>query len=98
MTTLKEEAQAYEPKRTLNIADLDRVDISFPIEQRTGTDKEGKEFRYKVMVVNNVEYRVPYTVLDEIKKMLSLKPDITHVKVNQTGSGLNTRYSVKLVQ
>jgi len=96
MTTLKEEAQAYEPKRTLNIADLDRVDISLPVEERVGTDKEGKDFRYKVMVANDIEYRVPYTVLDEIKKMLALKSDITHVKVKQTGSGLNTRYSVNV--
>ena len=96
MTTLREEAQAYQPKQTLNIADLDIVDLSFPIENRTGTDKEGKEFKYKVMVVNEIEYRTPWTVLEEIKKMLKLKPELTHVKVNQTGSGLNTRYSVEL--
>lgn len=96
MATLREEAQAYQPKQTLNIADLDRVDLSFPIENRTGTDKEGKEFKYKVMVVNEIEYRTPWTVLEEIKKMLKLKPELTHVKVNQTGSGLNTRYSVEL--
>lgn len=94
MTTLKEEAQAYEPKRTLNIADLDRVDLSFPMEERSGTDKDGKPYNYKVMVVNGIDYRVPFTVLDEIKKMLALKPDLTHVKVTQSGSGLNTRYSV----
>jgi hypothetical protein len=94
MTTLKEEAQACEPKRTLNIADLDRVDISLPVEDRVGTDKDGKEFRYKVMVENGIDYRVPFTVLEEIKKMLTLKSDLTHVKVTQSGSGLNTRYSV----
>lgn len=94
MTTLKEEAQAYEPKKTLNIADLDRVDLTFPLEERTGTDKDGKSFDYKVMVANGQEYRVPNTVLEEIKKMLALKPDLTHVKVTQSGSGLNTRYSV----
>jgi len=96
MGTLKEEAQAYQPKQTLNIADLDRVDLSFPIEDRSSTDKEGKEYNYKVMVVNGIEYRTPWTVLEEIKKMLSLKPDLTHVKVSQTGSGLNTRYQVKV--
>ena len=97
MTTLKEQAQSYEQKRTLNIADLDRVDLTWTVEERTGTDKEGKTFNYKVMVVNSQEYRVPNTVLEEIKKMLSLKPDLAFVNVTQTGSGLSTRYSVSAI-
>lgn len=94
MATLKEEAEAYEPKVTLNIADLDKVDLSFPMQDREGTDKDNKPYKYKVMVVNEIEYRVPVTVLEEIKKMLTLKSDLTHVKVTKSGSGLNTRYSV----
>lgn len=94
MVSLKEEAQAYQPKTTLNITDLERVDLTFPVEEREGTDKEGKPFSYKVMVANGIEYRVPNSVLEEIKKMLELKPDLTHVKVTSTGTGLSTRYSV----
>jgi hypothetical protein len=98
MASIKEEAERYEPKQTLNIADLDRVDLSFPLEPRTGTDKDGKEFNYKVMVANGQEYRVPNTVLEEIKKMLDLKPDLKAVKVEKSGSGLSTRYTVKKVE
>ncbi len=98
MATFKETAQAYEPKQTLNIADLDRVNLSFPMEDRVGTDTEGKDFNYKVMVANNQEYRVPNTVLEEVKKILELKPDVKFVKVTKTGSGLATRYSVKVSQ
>jgi hypothetical protein len=98
MASIKEEAERYEPKQTLNIADLDRVDLSFPLEPRTGTDKDGKEFDYKVMVANGQEYRVPNTVLEEIKKMLDLKPDLKAVKVEKSGSGLSTRYTVKKVE
>jgi len=98
MVNLKEEAQAYEPKQTLNIADLDRVDLSFPIEEREGTDSEGKTFKYKVMIANGLEYRVPNTVLEKIKEMLDLKSDLTHVRVEKTGTGLATRYSVKKVE
>ncbi len=98
MVSLKEEAQAYTPKLTLNIADLDKVDLSFPIEERTGTDSTGKEFNYKVMVANGQEYRVPNTVLEEIKKMLDLKPDLKIVKVEKSGSGLSTRYIVKKIE
>jgi hypothetical protein len=98
MASLKEEAQAYEPKQTLNIADLYRVDLSFPLEDRTGTDKDGKEFKYKVMIANGQEFRVPNTVLEEIQKMLDLKPDLKFVKVEKSGTGLSTRYTVKKVE
>lgn len=96
--TLREESEAYEPKKTLNIADLDRVDLNWPIEDRTGEDKEGEKFAYKVMIVNNIEYRVPVSVLEEIKKMLDLKPDLKYVKVEKSGSGLGTKYSVRKVE
>lgn len=105
MTSLKEKAQAYEPKVTLNIADLDKVDLSFPIETREGTatkkDSEGNEYEenytYEVMVVNEMEYRVPNKVLEEIKKMMELRSDLTHIKVTKTGEGVKTRYEVKAI-
>lgn len=96
--TLREESVAYEPKKTLNIADLDRVNLSWNMEDRIGTDSEGKEFEYKVLIVNGIEYRVPNSVLEEIKKMLDLKPDLRFVKVEKSGSGLGTKYSVKKVE
>ena len=98
MGSLKDEAKAYEPKQTFNIADLDRVDLSFPIEDRVGKDKNDKEFNYKVLVINNQEFRVPNTVLEKIKEMLDLKPDLKFVRVEKSGSGLNTKYSVKKVE
>ncbi|MEA3413900.1 MAG: hypothetical protein U9Q99_00025 [Nanoarchaeota archaeon] len=97
MASLKQEAKDYIPKQTLNIADLDRVDISFPLVEKTGIDKDGKEFEYKVMVVNEQEYRVPNSVLEEIKKILDLKPEVNFVNVSKSGSGMATRYNVKVV-
>ena len=103
---LKEAAQAYEPKITLNIADLDRVDLTFPIETRSGKstkqDAEGKDYEEsytkKVMIVNEQEYYVPNIVLEEIKKMAELVPELQFVKVEKTGSGYGTKYSVKKVE
>jgi len=94
-TTLKEEANAYQPRQTLNVTDLDKVDLSFPIEDRTGNDSEGKEFKYKVIVMNGQEYRIANTVLEEIQKILKLRPDTKAVKVTKTGQGLSTRYTVE---
>ena len=98
MSSLKENANAYEAKRTLNIADLDKVDLSFPMEDRSGTDSEGKEFSYHVMIANDIEYRVPNSVLEEIQKILKLKPEAKFVKVSKKGSGLNTSYSVEYIE
>ena len=98
MSSLKETSIGYEPKRTLNIADLDRVDLSLPIEDRSGNDNEGKPFQYKVMITNEIEYRTPNTVLEEIQKILKLKPEAKFVKVTKKGSGLNTSYSVEFIE
>lgn len=103
MGNLKSESQAYEPKKTLNIADLDKVDITWQIEDRSGTttkkNREGVDYEetyyYKVMIVNSIEYRVPNVVLEEIKKMLKLKPTISFINVDRTGSGVNTKYEVE---
>ncbi len=96
--TLKESAMDYTPKRTLNVTDLDKVNLSFPIEDREGTDNKGNTFAYKVIVVNEIEYRVPGTVLEEIQKILKLKPEAEFVKVTSTGSGLNTTYAVEYLE
>ena len=61
--TLKEEAENYEPKKTANIADLEKFDISEPMEDREGKDNEGKVFKYKVLVRDGTDYRVPNSVL-----------------------------------
>lgn len=98
MVSLKETAQAYEPKTTMNIADLEKVDISLELQDRKGTDGEGKEFDYKVLVIDGKEYRTPNTVIEEIKKIISLKPDVKFVKVTKQGSGLSTRYSVDVTE
>ncbi len=98
MSSLKETAEGYEPKRTLNIVDLDKVDLSFPIEDRKGTNNDGEEFSYHVLVANDQEYRVPNTVLEEIQKILKLKPEAKFVNVTKKGSGLNTSYSVEYLE
>ena len=92
--TLRQESQAYEPQTTKNIADLEAVSLEMNVEDRTGKDKEGKEFKYKVIVVNNIEYRVPASVLNDIKAIMTAKPTLKTVKVIKKGSGMNTEYTV----
>jgi len=98
MTSIIESAKAYEPKQTLNIADLSEVDVNLQLEDRTGTDNDGKEFNYQVAVIEGKEYRVPNMVLEKLKEATKIKPDIKKIKVNRTGSGLNTRYSIEVLE
>jgi len=94
MANLREKAYNYEPKTTKNVADLEFLNVDVDIEEREGTDKDGKQFTYNVIVVDGEEYRVPATVLKQLKTMLQEKPEIEYVKVKKSGEGLNTEYQV----
>jgi len=94
MAKIKDEAMAYEPPQTKNVADLDKVSVDLELQNRTGTDKEGILFNYKVCIVDGEEYRVPNVVLGNLKVILEDNPNITHFKVKKEGEGLKTRYTV----
>ena len=99
MGNLLDEAKAYEPKQTLNVADLPSVDVNaVELQAREGKDTDGEPFKYNVIVVEGKEYRVPNMVLEKIKEATKIKPDIKKVKVNKSGSGLNTRYSIEVLE
>jgi len=94
MATLSEEASQYEKPTTKNIADLKVVSTSFPVEDREGKDSDGKVFKYKAVVVDGEEYRVPSSVLGSLKAILEKKPDLKDFSVSKTGTNLDTRYTV----
>ena len=100
MATLKEEAMAYEPQQTLNIADLDKVPVDLEVyesEEKVKKNDKGEiveRFTYKFAKLNGKEYRIPASVLEEIQTILKLKPTVEFVKVKKTGSGLGTKYKV----
>ena len=94
MQSIKEEAQAFTPKQTKNIAELKEVSVDLKLEDREGTDKDGNIFRYKVVVVNGEAYRVPGKVIGDLKSILEKKPGLKSFAVSKKGSGLNTLYTV----
>lgn len=98
MASIIESAKAYEPKQTLNIADLESVDVTLNLEDREARDDKGNTFHYQITNVDGKEYRVPPTVLEKLKEALKLKPDIKKIKVNRSGSGLNTKYSIEVLE
>ena len=94
MTTLKEKAKAYEPPQTKNIADLATVRTDAPIETKGFTREDGTEFRVEIIHVNGEDYRVPTSVLKNLKAMLEEKPELKTFKVKRSGEGLKTTYTV----
>ena len=96
--TFKETAEEYEPKRTANIADLDKFDISEPIEKKEGKDNEGKVFKYNVLVRDGIDYRVPNIVMETVKGILAANvkhdKEVTTFSVEKTGEGMATKYQV----
>jgi len=94
MGNLKEEAEQYEPPKTKNISDLDRVPVDLQLEEREGTKKDGKVFRYNVIVLNDEDYRVPNSILKSLKAILKEKPELKEFKVAKEGEGLKTEYTV----
>ncbi len=94
MAKTKEEAKAYIPKETLNIADLDEFSINIVLLDGEGTDKEGKPFYYKYAEIDSKEYRVAGSVIGGVKALMEKMPNLEKVSVLKQGSGLNTTYQV----
>lgn len=94
MTNIKEEALAYESQRTQNIVDLEIVPADIEIHDGSGHDGDGKEFFYKYILVEGTEYRVPNSVLQNLKAILESNPKLTKFKVTKAGEGMNTKYTV----
>jgi hypothetical protein len=94
MASIRESAKAFVPKTTRNVADLEKVDLEWPVEHRKAKDKDNKEFEYDVVVKDGEEYRIPSTALNAIKTILENKPSQKYVRVIKKGAGMNTEYTV----
>jgi hypothetical protein len=94
MALLKDEAKAYEPPQTKNIADLDKVPVDVVVEDREYTRGDGEQFKIKVVAIDGEDYRVPISVIKSLKAVLEEKPDLKEFKVKRTGEGLKTEYTL----
>lgn len=94
--TLSEFAKTFEQSsQTKNISDLKEVSTDLVLLDREGHDKDGKEFKYKVIVVDKIEYRVPTSVIGSLKAILEKKPNLKKFAVSRQGKDKeNTKYTV----
>ena len=96
MAKLKDEALAYEPKQTHNIAELEKVSVDIETkDDEFEVEDEGKTkiVKQKIVIVDDVRYRVPNSVLNQLKVLLEDNPNLEYFKVKKTGQGLNTDYT-----
>lgn len=101
MPTIGESAKDYEPTAsTKNIADLEKVSTALELldDEFEFTDKVTKETKkviQKVIVVDDEKYRVPITVIQQLKVLLEDNPNLKNFKVKKSGSTKDdTRYQV----
>ena len=94
MATLAEQARAYVPPQTRNIADLDLVNTDVEVKHKIVSEGTADEFSYNYVVVEEIEYRVPNSVLKQLKAQMEANPELITFSVNKEGSGLNTEYTV----
>ena len=110
MAKLNEVAKAYELKQTKNIADLEKVPVDIdvvddefeaPEKDANGnpkTDEQGnpvtKTVQQKVFEQGGEKYRIPNSVLKQLKVLLEDNPNLKYFKVKRSGQGLNTDYTV----
>ena len=101
MSKISEFAKDYEPLQTTkNIADLPEVSTDLELEddefeysdKKTGVVKTVKQ---KVINLNNENYRVPISVIQQLKVILEDNPNLKKFKVKRSGSTKDdTRYQV----
>ena len=90
MGSVKDEAKDYEPKATVkNISELSSIDTDIAV-----FDENEAEFPYKYIEVNNERYKLPISVLANLKAILEENPNLKKFKVKKTGEGMDTRYTV----
>lgn len=92
--TIKENAENYESPQTKNIVELKKVSVNLEIREETVNQGEENEFTVKKFTVDGEDYRIPDSVLKQLKEHLKENPKLEFFKVNKTGSGLKTEYTV----
>lgn len=90
MATLNEFAKDYVPKATTkNIAELPEVSTDVEIEDdefEFTKDGKTKVVQQKIIEINGEKYRVPISVIKQLKILLEDNPNIKRFKVKKSGT------------
>ncbi len=92
--TFKEKAQEYESPKAKNIVELDKIDVNVPVIEKTYKEGSDDEFTLNVLEESDGDYRVPDSVLKDLKVILEDNPSLKYFKVRKSGEGMKTKYTV----
>ena len=90
-------AKDYKSTTTKNIADLPEVSIELEVldDQFETTDKItgiSKVIKQKVICIDGINYRVPTSVIQQLKIVLEDNPNLKKFKVRKSVTMMDTRY------
>jgi len=91
---IKDFANEYEPQRMGNVTELEVVRTDIEIKEEDRVDQNNESYHVMFVIVDDKEYRVPPSVVGQIKEVLKAKPELATFKVTKTGEGKNTKYQV----
>lgn len=94
MTSIKDMSMAYKPMTTENICVLEKVPVDIDVKENTYTKEDGTDFQVLETEIEGQKYRIPKSVLPQLKVFLEKKPDMKFFTVSKSGSGMNTQYHV----
>jgi hypothetical protein len=95
MSSIKDSAINYISPVTLNISELNKISVDVEVFEKTGQKEDGTEFSYLYFKIAEQEYRMPVSVLKDLKEQLKEIPDLKFFKVSKTGTGkYDTKYTV----
>lgn len=93
-TTIRQASATYESKETKNITEVGVFDIDLELEEVTYNEGQEDEFTVNETEINGETYRVPNSVLKQIKVLIGDNPNLKQVKVLKEGEGMKTKYQV----
>jgi len=91
--TLFDEIKNFEVPQLKSIADLNGVSVDMKIEC-----EKSSQFPYKYLQIDNIRYKIPNSVIKQMKDILELNPKVRAFKVKKTGSGIKTTYTTIPIQ
>ena len=94
MVTIGKFAESYEPQKMMNIVDLDVVKTDMELCTEIRKDKDNEEYKVDFIELGGREYRVPVSVIEQLKAIIESKPKLKTFQVRKTGEGLATKYQV----
>jgi len=79
-----------------NVTELEVVTISEDIKTEEREDQNGDKYIINYILIDGKEYRIPNSVIKQVQELI-LKEKIKTFKVISTGTGMQTKYTIKIL-